>query len=366
MNRIVKCTIIFVAIVAICFLFTGTKCIAQEINLSVKTFIPGMEASPGNRAIQDLALSPDGSTLYAAYWTDTSSDPIVAYSTSDYSVIDTISYGRCHGGVDVSNDGRYVYATTYYQGDVSRFDRNNGNARTSLSVGSWATTTAKTPDGTKLVVGSGHDDGHGPSNVYVFDISAGNFSSLGSVSLSETFVDNHLAFSIDSQYVYLTTNTKLYEISTNGSCAVNRFLDFPSSADGLLGVAAGGNNLFVSDAVNNKIWIVDKSIWGVTDYIDVSSAPGTIAMHPDGNHLFVLNPLANSTTVFDITTKQMVDSIENLASFPNDVVFSQDGQYAYVSHFIQNNEAGITVLNIPEPATILLLTLGGIILRKKR
>ena len=345
-----------ISMLAFCFLL---NCAAYGFDVSFKQFVPGIEVRPGDRRISDIALSPDGSTLYAAYWTDSSSDPIVAYSTTDYSVIGTMPYGRCHGGVDVSNDGRYVYATTYYQGNVSRFDRNNGNARTALSAGSWAWTMDKSPDGTRLVVGSGQD-GYGNVNgaVYVYNIAGGNFASLGSVYLSQDPVDNQLAFSKDGQYSYLTTykgssaNPRLYEISITGAPIVSRQLEFSGSGDGLSGVAADEISLFVADSVNKKIWIVDKSAWSITDHIDVPYAPGTIAMHPDGKHLFVLSPAANRIMVIDTGTKEIVDSVENLVDNPHNIEFSHDGLVAYVAHRVGNG--GITVLQINTPEAQLL------------
>jgi hypothetical protein len=357
-------------------MFLNSRGIAQDINLSIKAQIPGtvvtnIWSGASDSRIGGLTLSPDGSKVYAAYWTDSGSDHIEAYSTSNYSLVETMQYGTCHNDVVVSNDGRYVYAPSYYEGNVSRFDRNNGNARTDLSAGEWSTATSKSPDGTKLIVYSGADGqpyDYGNDRVYVYNISGGAFSTIGSVDMPDELRGHGNVFSNDGQYVYFSTYrrqssaARLYEVSIGDALGVNRYLEF--SGNGLQDVAGNLNTIFVSDSDNKKIWMVDKATWSITDSIDLSYQPGTIVMHPDGQNLFVAG--IGTISVFDITTKSLVSSLTDLQREVTNIELNQDGSLAYASWANSSSLGGITVINTPEPATLLLFGLGGLAMLRKR
>lgn len=369
-------TVIF-CIMLIVIMAYQPVCFGVDINLSLKAQILGVEVRPGDSRITGVGLSPDGSNLYAAYWTDSSSDPIGVYSTSNYTLLPPmLSYGRCHSDVVTSNDGRYVYAPSYYEGNVSRFDRNNGNARTDLSAGEWtAGSISKSPDGTKLVAYSGMDGRSydmGNDRVYVYNISGGAFSTIDSVPLPDEPRGQKNVFSNDGQYVYVPTYqrqssaARLYEVSISGTLGINRYLEFPGN--GLQSVAGNFNTVFVSDNDNKKIWMVDKATWSITDSIDLSYQPFAIVMHPDGQNLFVAGN--GTVSVFDITTKSLVSSLTDIQRNVTDIELNQNGSLAYASFIFPGGVegsiyGGIAVINTPEPATLLLLGLGGLLLRKR-
>jgi DNA-binding beta-propeller fold protein YncE len=356
-------------------LISATSAIAQEINLSIKAQIPGTEVTniwsgAGDSRISGLTLSPDGSKLYAAYWTDSGSDHIEAYSTSNYSLVETMRYGTCHGGVAVSNDGRYIYTPSYYQGNVSRFDTYNGNSRTDLSAGEWSSGISKSPDGTKLIVYSGLDGGSydmGNDRINVYDISNGAFSTIGSIQMPDEPRGFKGSFSNDGKYIYVPTyqrqsaTARLYEVSIDGTLGINRYLEFPGNS--LECAAENYDSIFVSDSVNQKIWMIDKATWSIADSIDLSYQPGTVVLDQDGQNLFVGGN--GIVSVFDITTKSLKSSLINIQGSITDIVLSQDGSLAYAS-YASGSEGGIAIINVPEPATLFLLTLGGLALRRRK
>jgi len=315
-----------------------------------------MSGTLANGKVGGLALSPDEQKLYAAYWTDSSSEPIGVYSTSSYSLIEpvTMSYGTCHGGVAVSNDGRYIYTPSYYQGVLSRFDTYNSNSRTDLPAGEWPSWIYKSPDGTKLIAFSGKDGrpyDMGNDRIYVYDISNETFSTIGSIQMpDEPRVSG--AFSNDGKYIYVPTyqrqsaTARLYEVSIVGPLEINRYLEF--SGNGLQDVAGNYDSLFVSDSVNQKIWMIDKATWSITDSIDLSFQPNRVVLHPDGQNLFVAGD--GIISVFDITTKSLKSSLTNIPSVINNIVLTQDGSLAYVSYVSGDIGGGIAIISVSEPA----------------
>jgi formylglycine-generating enzyme required for sulfatase activity/DNA-binding beta-propeller fold protein YncE len=326
---------------------------------NVSCYTQAIEVQSGYRAISGLALSPDESKIYAAYWTDTWSDPLAVYSTNGcpLPLFDTMSYGRCHGGVAISSNGRYLFTPSYYEDDISRFDLLNGNNRTSLGAGSWPLGVGISPDGSKLVVFSGREGGTSGSNndaIYIYDVSNDNFSFLRSASLNDELTGVKPVFSNDSQYVYVTTfkrnspQARLYEICLNDSNT--RYLDFPITSTNLPSICRNDQYLFVSDKDNSKIWIVDPISWSVYDYINLDFAPATISIHPDKRHLFITawsEPLSNIVYIYDVINKTMGPKVDLGYHYPRDIIFTQDGKKAFVSHSSQT-EGGITVLDVSQ------------------
>ena len=349
----------------------------NAIDLRVRTFIQGIEVS-GQRPIRGVALGPDESKLYAAYWTHRPS-PVAVYSTTDltrplyletdpdYPLVDKMSYGKCHGGVAGSRDGRYLFTPSYYEGNVSRFDisvldPNEPNPRDELPAGNWSWDIGISPDGCKLVVQAGCDGRSYDMNndaVYIYDICEGNFSLLCIVPLDDEPEVKGFAFSDDSRFVYITTHKRkssqprLYEVSITPPCSVTRYLEFPNPSNRLGSVTTNGRNLFVSDTDNSRVWVVDPESWSVIDYIELSFAPWGISMHPDGQHLFVLpwyELFADYISVFDVSTKGLVGHIDGIHHGAEDIVFTQDGQTAYVAH-CHATEGGITILGLSKVET---------------
>jgi sugar lactone lactonase YvrE len=341
------------------------------------TAIQGAEGQVNDRAVYSTALSPDGSTLYAGSWTDSWNDPITAYSTANYAIEGTVNYGRCHGGVAVSGNGQYLFATTYYQGNVSRFDLQNGNAQTTQSAGQWPVALRISPDRTTLVAGAGTDGRNYDMNndaVKIYNVSGNNFSTPVSVPLQDEISSaSAIAFSADSSKVYVGTyprksaNTTLYEVSTASSCGVTRSVELPgvSSIDG---VATDGETVFASGRNDQRLWLINENTFSVSGSVDLPFIPGALAMLPDGKHLLVAsNGAANygDIAVLDVGTDSIVALLTGLNPGIQDITLSSDGSTAYLAHgwgTAIGNDGGITVIGItgvPEPSTFVLLGVGA-------
>ena len=363
----------------LCFCIAAGDAKANPLNITTETFIPGTQVSPGSSGISGVALSPDESKLYAAYWTasDGTPQPIEVYSTTTFSLIDSMSYGMNHGGVVISPDGRYAFTTTYYSGNVSRFDLQNGNARTSLSTGPWPDNIWMTPDGTKVISDYGHSSGdpYVKSSLAITNITGGAFTSLGTVELNHPGVGvfANQAFSSDSRYEYIATQASttegpaLFEVDLQNQ-SISRSLILPGVQNGgtnLSGVQRVGDELFVGSPEEDKIFVVDLDTFSLLagKEIDLPYSPGGIYLYPDGTHLFTLFPYDDKLAVIDLTDGS-IESTLNIA-FANDLQFTADGSRAYIAQMYGCGGpllGGITVLDVtsspvPVPGALLL---GGV------
>ena len=212
------------------------------------------------------------------------------------------------------------------------------------------------PDGTKLVVGSGNDGypGGPATKVSIYDVSGDTFSLLGSVQLADE-PQQQICFSPDSQHVYIPTRSwdatpaRLYEVSLTEPFQVSRWEDIEASSR-VGSVVTDGETLFVSDCNLPKIWTLDLATMTQSGSIDVPFAPyyGGMAIHPDGEHLFVLHSDDAALSVIDLDTYSVVGSSDDLIR-PTDIQFTSNGKTAYVAEYSMAG-GGITVLNVATEA----------------
>jgi len=364
---------LMVYLVAVLMLAGGRQAYAV-VTLTDEAFIPGIEQPNNYSSVMGVTLSQDGARLYAAYWSDTSSDPIAIYNTVDNSLLDTpMSYGRCHGNVALSQNERFAYAPSYYEGDVSRIDLQNGNARTSLTIGSWATRAEMTPDKKTLLVHYNNSslDPWVNAAIGFINVDGDTFQAVApALSLGHP-VESQWAttFSTDGRYAYVascrstTEAPTLFEINL-ANHSISRSLAMPG--DQLEGIAVAKGMLYVGGGDQDKVYVVDITTFTkLTEEINVQYPVGDLTLNPDGENLFALHPNNAAISVIDINSSS-VSLFDNLPDIktPNDIAFSADGRKAYIAEMYNHGGdalGGVAVLDVaPEPSTIVLLGIGAI------
>jgi DNA-binding beta-propeller fold protein YncE len=267
-----------------------------------------------------------------------------------------MSYGRCHGDVVVSKDGRYVYTASYYQGNVARFDVANGNSLTTLRVGPWATDLYMTPDGNRILAHYGQSNPRADTSLAVINVEGSAFASAGSVALGGPglgdWASGPITFSSDSSHAYVPVakhgsgKAALLDISLS-SLSIARSLVF--DVERLNGAVRLGDRLYVASEDQKKIYGVNLvNFSALRDTIDLRYSPNGIALHPDRRHLFVLHPQEGAISVVDLETKTTQVGLTGLSS-PSDIEFSADGSTAYVGRMYRAGGpalGGVTVLDV--------------------
>lgn len=349
--------------------YTGSLSIrwrGAKITVSIELESAGIERwIATDPAIGGICLSPDGKTLYVAYWENDNGSRIQAFDVVSGTLRMTVPFGNRHGHGDVviSPDGRYLFTTNYYREYISRIDLHNGNARTDLKIGgvprsAWATGIGLSPDGQKLAVLLGDDGRSVDENndqISIVDVAGGRFALAGEVRLNDEPFEHNLAFSQDSKFAYVLTRRRksagpvLYEISLTPPHGISRFLPFPGGS--LQGVAVSSRlkRAFVSDAGGRKIWVIDlETLERVSSFDLERHAPGSLAMTPGEKLLVAVSPATRKLFLLDSEDGSVLARVSGVRELADDLEFSPDHRRLSVSH--GSAAGGVAVIDLERVA----------------
>lgn len=105
-------------------------------------------------------------------------------------------------------------------------------------------------------------------------------------------------------------------------------------------VSQNGNKAYVTlsgKEINpgTEVAVIDLEKGEESGRITVGSGPVGITLHPSGKWAFVSNRLSNFISVIDIATDQVVNNIP-APYYCEEILFSKDGNTAYISNFSKN------------------------------
>jgi len=195
-------------------------------------------------------------------------------------IIATIKVGLAPAAVDITPDGRYLYAANYTDGNeetgtISVISTKNNKVISLINGLSGPFSLSVTPNGKRL---------------YVTNFGSNNFRPIGtSVSIIDTTYNNiiktitlgiqpsGLAITPDGQYVLVSNYNTLYA-------------DFvpPSTYNSL---TPGEGTVNIIDATNEKL---------TSSVVVVGHSPANITISPNGKFAFVSNFTSNSVSMLSI------------------------------------------------------------------
>ncbi len=313
--------------------------------------------------IGGITVSPDGGRLYIAYGGNKDGAPIEEYSLTTRKPIRTFHFEEKagHSDVVISKNGRYIYTTNYYFTHISRIDLSPGGGEIGREAGGvresvWAGDLDATPDRKLLLVTLGRDGRNGRTEdlendqVSIFDIEDDAFKLVGEVKLPDELTGHKIGFSPDSRFAYVVTfprkspAPRLYEISLEKPFRVMRWLEFPDGA--LQGVAATDDKVFVSDADNKKVWIVDRKGFKVQGGVSLGgSAPGVLLISPKLDILYALAPAIRTLWAINTQTGAVINKLKGLRRNASDLELAPNGASLLVSH--GGEEGGVAMIKLP-------------------
>ena len=260
------------------------------------TVSEGRNGRPAEAA-HGIALSPDGSTLYAG---DAATDELVIIDTAAREVIERVSISHGVHGIDISPGGETVWVggadpDRFWLGKMSIVNADSRTVETVVAPGvGSAAHVSFTPDGAEVWVAS---------------------------------VTTNVVWTIDSASGELTSVIPLIAGGTRGSGT-------PEGEAGLIGlnevaISPDGNAAFAVGPESATVFRIDVASRNVTGERKGEPRAHGITVSPDGSEVWVANR-SGSLSVFDS------DSLEPIATIPmgeyaNHVAFDHGGAYVFAT-----------------------------------
>jgi YVTN family beta-propeller protein len=231
------------------------------IDVATRTITDSVTGLPSYPTM--LAISPDGSTLYAA---TESSSTITVIDVATLTVVGPVTgiSGNVYG-MAVSSDGSRLYAVRYIADDLAVVDTATDAVIGAIAVGDFPREVALSPDGTRAYVTDLADD-----TISIVDLGANTSSPVPAAPVVNPA---GVAVSPDGTRVYVT--------------------------------GAGNATLGAFDA--DGVFITSTT---------VGTSPQNVAITPDGGRAYVSNQSSSSVSVVQIET----DPVFTVASLPNGAV----------------------------------------------
>ncbi len=264
--------------------------------------------------IGDLAMSPDGQTLYAL---DQANFRLVAASLETRQLVTNVKLGRYPFGLALSPDGKNVYAANVGMYEYSRIegvDIDNPE-RQGLLFPPFSYLSREAEEGVER-------EGY-------------RVPGLGAPNVPESFSVWEVDVS-DIRNAKVTAKVKtgvLVGEMVEGLPAVGGAS--PNS------LAATGNRVFVSNGNNDSISVIDTEKDTVSAVINLNPEsrlsrwrgiiPFGLALAPDGKRLYVAEAGINAVAVVDLMGNRVLGHIP-VGWFPSRVAISQDNQHLIVAN----------------------------------
>ncbi|GIH15066.1 bifunctional YncE family protein/alkaline phosphatase family protein [Rugosimonospora africana] len=236
-----------------------------------------------------LVWSPDGTKLYASAG---GNNKIRVYAHSG----DTLTEGSpialpantFPAGLALSADGKRLYAAENGNGQVAEFDTSAGTVTATAKTGPNPYTVALSADGSTAYVSN-----WGTNTVSVLDAATlGTKATLTVGSHPTAMTRNPVTKDL---YIAVTDTDKVAVIGPNAT-TVSRYLDLApyrgapvgTSPEGL-DVSPDGRTIYVANAGNNDVAVVDAATGTVDGLIPTGWYPTTVTVAGNGGSLLVTN-----------------------------------------------------------------------------
>ncbi len=301
------------------------------------------------RMPQGLAVSPDGTRLYATV--ELREDPgelrVINMATS--TVLRSITVGHFPIGVVVSPNGSRVYVANRDDGTVSVINTSTNRVIKTITVGSGPRNLVMNASGTRLYVAN-----TGSGNISVINTATNavtstitGFDGVSSVTLSP---DGTRLYATNGKY----HGGSLYIVAT----ATGTITDTISVGAVPFGLAVtpDGGRIYVTHQDRNWLTEVNTVTKSVTKNITVGWNATSVAVSADGNRVYAPNADEGNMSVIDTTDDTV---IETVATGPDatKLAVSPDGRRIYVGN-PQTNSVLVFSELAPSAPTALVATAG--------
>lgn len=331
---------------------------------------------PGN-GTTSVDVSPDRSTLYATHTYADYDQGIRAYSRAalavlaDYHPLGTIFAFK------LSADGQSAWFPDY-GGSLNKLNLNTGSLSAPVAIGSW--TTGITSNGTRrhLYVHEGSPGGGANGSIVQFDTETGLVVPPAAPLSGEPSLSAGISGAGDYLYMASKNSTPsiLHKVRTSDMTVVGT-ANLPAAITGhvYLSVADDAAKIFVPDAVNNQVHIINAlTMMESEPAFTISGGPRGFFVSPDGAHAIVLSDTSAADpvlSVFDLNTRVVTQNwtLSGMVDFNylNTPYWDLTGGNVYIP--LQSGAigsyGGVAVLSVvPEPVGLALWAMASVVLAR--
>jgi YVTN family beta-propeller protein len=251
--------------------------------------------------------------------------------------------GQLPNAVVISGaEGNQAYVTNYYDGTVSVIDTATNEVTATISVGASPRSLAATPDGSTVYVVN-----QGDNTVSVIDTTTNQVTDTITVTVPRDPSGSasrlwDVAVGPDGT-VYVSASGGTISVIDPATYEVSGPYSVGPAATGIV-VSPDGSRLYAATELwNSEMMVVDTDTMQVVDTVNVGyfNYPIDAEFTPDGKRLYVITGAQGSETAesavmivdtddpTSATYNQVIQTI--YGGFPQAVAFSPDGARAYVS-----------------------------------
>lgn len=156
------------------------------------------------------------------------------------------------------------------------------------------------------------------------------------------------------QGIVVTPNTDFVYVANGGSISISEIntktntvaANIPLSySPGSLAIKPDGSTLYVANYYASSVSVIDTATNAVTATLTLTEGPTYLAMSPDGTQVYVLCNYQEGSgivSIIDTETNQVLTTTINIGGFPQSLVFTADGNYAYA---VNDPASSVTVID---------------------
>ena len=322
-----------------------------------------------------MAISADGTRLYVTSVGFSSSSSLSVIDTSTNLVLNTVPVAAEPYGVAVSADGTVAYVTSaatktmqvVYLGVLNRAPVSSA-APTVGSPGDYGIVTGDLnmvdPEGDTLIYTVTAQPAYGTvtvnpnTGVYSYAPSlAARIAAVQSTAIETDTFTVGVSDGVNVATPVTVDGVLVAELEPNAPAAV---ISIPSSNPNGTSAPSGmtfspdGTRAYITDLNSDQLTIIDTATGAVIGTVTIAPGALDVAASPDGTRVYTANYNAGTVSIID-TTNGAVNTI-TVGDFPSGVVFSSDGEHAYVTNQTGNR---VTIIEVASDTIVGTIPVGG-------
>lgn len=273
----------------------------------------------GNIKNNSLAISPDERLAVVSY---SERPDVVVYDLTTGQVRAVLNGFVTPRNIVFAPSGQRFYVSDSSLGTVAVIDTATLKAVGSVPAGAGAFGTTLSQDGGTLYINN-----QAASTVTAYDLAA---QRPRAVVTGFAQPRQGVRLSPDGKALYVTNflGDKISIVDT----ATHKITGEIKGFDKLraISVTADGKTIFAANSGSNSVAVVDVAQRAITATVPVGKDPYGAALAPDGQFVYVGNLADNTVSVISVTNRQVVATIPGFKEPRQAIVFTRDGQWAYV------------------------------------